>query len=208
MTITKQIDKLLELQLEQRQRLFFKGSYHYMELKEKGLLETFAENMNKIWAAGCSGIIELVPSDEMEEYIDELSKFSIEKFGALPHVTVGRDELKPGFKLLTKHSLVEYKKIWGQFNSALFDMKMQIWEKKIDKFCYAGDLAFQVELNNGNITRCNGVQHIGKLTDKKLPKRPACKKCPLMHCYNGHFYIAAGIATDIKTVTYAVSVIE
>lgn len=80
---------------------------------------------------------------------------------------------------------------------------MQIWEKKIDKFCYAGDWAFQVELNNGNITRCNGVQHIGKLTDKKLPKRPACKKCPLMHCYNGHFYIAAGIAPDIKTVTYA-----
>ena len=67
MTITKQIDKLLERPLEQRQRLFFKGSYHYMELKEKGLLETFAENMNKIWAAGCSGTIELVPSDEMEE---------------------------------------------------------------------------------------------------------------------------------------------
>lgn len=203
MTITKSIDALMELPQEQRERLFFKGSYHYMELKKRGLLQTFADNMNKIWKAGCSGTVELVPCDEMEEYIDELSQFSLDNFGALPHVTIARDELKPGYTLLTKHSLEDYKKIWSQFKSELFEMKMQIWEKKITQFCYAGDWAFQVELNNGKITRCNGVGEIGQITDKKLPRKPACKKCPLMHCYNGHSYIASGVVPDIKTMTSA-----
>lgn len=203
MTITKSIDALMELPPEQRERLFFKGSYHYIELKKRNLLQTFANNMNKIWAAGCSGTIELVACDAIEPYIDELSEFSLKHFGALPHCTIARNELIPGFTILTEHSLEEYKSIWSKFNSELFNMKMSIWEKKVKSFCYAGDWAFQMEVNNGIITRCNGVQKIGKMKSSKIPKKPACSYCPLMHCYNGHFYIAAGCVPQIKTPTYA-----
>lgn len=54
MTITKNIQELLNLPAEWRSRLFFKCSFHYMELKKRGLLETFVKNVNDAWNAGAS----------------------------------------------------------------------------------------------------------------------------------------------------------
>ena len=90
------------------------------------------------WEAGASITVEITPSDELEPYIDEVKEFSIKHFGALPHITIGRNELKPGYVRLTKHTEEEYNKIWGQFDSELFRFKTHIWEKKIKDFCYAG----------------------------------------------------------------------
>lgn len=90
------------------------------------------------WKAGASITVEITPSDELEPYIDEVKEFSIKHFGALPHITIGRNELKPGYVRLTKHTEEEYNKIWGQFDSELFRFKTHIWEKEIKDFCYAG----------------------------------------------------------------------
>ena len=89
-------------------RLEFKCSFHYLELKKKGWLERFAENVQKIWDAGASANIELAPSDELIPYIDEVKEFSMKHFGALPHLTILRDDRTSKIDYLTKMTEEEY----------------------------------------------------------------------------------------------------
>jgi len=202
MTQTKAINKLLDLPKEHLERLFFKCSFHYLELKRLNLLETFTSNVNKAWNAGASITVEITPSDELEPYIPEIKEYSLANFGALPHITVPRDE-NNGYNALTKHSKKEYQEIWGTFDSDLFNFKMNIWGKKNKHFCYAGMWGYSINMANGNIFRCSSCGKIGNLfTDKKLPVNPAGIKCPFPHCYNGHFWQIFGMVADNKTPTF------
>lgn len=162
MTQTKAISELLALPKEWLERLFFKCSYHWLELKRLNLLKTFTDNVNKAWKAGASITVEITPSDELEPEIPSIEKYSLEHFGALPHITVPRDEMN-GYEMLTKHTPAEYKKIWGRFNSDLFDFKMSIWGRKVRDFCYAGEWAYSINLASGDIFRCSGCGLIGNL---------------------------------------------
>lgn len=69
LTVSNILDKFLSWDKELLKRLEFKCSFHYLELKKKGWLERFAENVQKIWDAGASANIELAPSDELIPYI-------------------------------------------------------------------------------------------------------------------------------------------
>ncbi|MDR0666889.1 MAG: polysaccharide deacetylase family protein [Campylobacteraceae bacterium] len=204
MVRTKAVNDLLELPKEWRERLFFKCSFHWLELKRLNLLETFTDNVNNAWKAGVSISVEITPSDELEPEIEEIKRYSMEHFGALPHITVSRDEID-GYKILTKHTFKEYKKIWGQFDSALFDFKMSIWHKKVHDFCYAGDWAYSINIADGNIFRCSSCGKVGNLfsSRKSLPRSPAASKCPFPHCYNGHVWIGlVGCVPEINSPTY------
>lgn len=204
MTQTKALKELCELPAEWRERLFLKCSFHWMELKRLGLLDMFADNVNMCWNAGISFTIEITPHDELVPEIEEIKKFSMERFGALPHITVARDENNQ-FERLTEYSVDEYNKIWGQFDSELFRFKSQMWNKKIHNFCYVGDWGYSVNIADGNIFRCSSYGHIGNLFEsKKLPRKPACTKCPHIHCYNAHGWLGlGGMVPNIKSPTYA-----
>lgn len=202
MTQTRAINELLSLPAEQLERLFFKCSFHWLELKRLGLLETFTNNVNNARRAGASITVEITPSDELEPEIPEIREYSMQHFGALPHITVARDE-NNGYEILTKHTATEYQQIWGQFDSALFDYKMSIWGKPVREFCYAGDWMYSINLATGQINRCSSCGEIGNLfTDKKLPKNPACRNCPFPHCYNGHFWRLFGCLPGENAPTY------
>ena len=69
--------------------------------------------------------IEVTPSDELIPYIDEMKEVSLREFGALPHITVARDESKPDYPLLTKLSKDDYIKTWGgvRFKTVRFQDK-------------------------------------------------------------------------------------
>lgn len=202
MTQTKAINELLSLPKEYLERLFFKCSFHYLELKRLNLLEVFTSNVNNAWNQGASITVEITPSDELEPYIEEIKEYSLKNFGALPHITVPRDE-NNGYNALTKHSKEHYKEIWGCFDSELFNFKMSIWGKKNKDFCYAGVWGYSINMANGNIFRCSSCGYIGNLfKDKKLPVNPAGKKCPFPHCYNGHFWDTFGMIPNHRTPTY------
>lgn len=204
MTITKNIQELLDLPAEWRSRLFFKCSFHYMELKKRGLLETFVKNVNDAWNAGASITVEITPSDELEPYIDEVKEFSLKNFGALPHITIGRNELMPGYVRLTKHTEQEYNKIWGQFNSELFRFKTYIWEKKVKDFCYAGKWVYGIDLGTGKLYTCSHRKEVGDLCHgHKIKQKPICNKCPAAHCFNGHAWLAWGACPAINNTSYA-----
>ena len=116
-TISGSIDNLIETcSDEQKDHIFIKFSLHYLQLLEKSLIATFVSNVKKIRDFGISYSIEVTPHDELVPYIDELKRFSMKEFGALPHITVARNEGTSKIDLLTKYSKEEYRDIWSTFD--------------------------------------------------------------------------------------------
>ncbi len=204
LTITSVLKKILALNSELLARLEFKCSLHYLELKRKNLLTTFAENVRHIWATGSSASIEIVPHDDLIPYIPELKEYSISIFGALPHVTIARDDTSLEKGYLTKLEIEEYDKIWSQFDSDFWKFKRSIFEKKITDFCYAGDKFLFVNMETGVANQCyrgNLKQNIFENIDEPIHFHPI-GKCLQNHCYNGHFLLTLGCVEKFTNIRY------
>lgn len=203
-SLTKKFDELINsLSTEEQSRLMIKFSFHYMQLKEKNLLNTFLENVKKIERSEISFTVEITPHDELIEYIDEIKKFSIEHFGALPHITVARDSSTREIAILTKYSRDDYKKIWGQFDSPLFDFKISTFNKKRKEFCYAGDWSLYLDLETGKYRQCNVGMELGNICDDAPMHFQAIGRCAIPHCFNGHAFLALGDIPELICPTYA-----
>lgn len=204
-TITPMLDKILSWDKELLEHVEFKCSFHYLELKKKNMLELFARNVNKMWEAGASATVEITPSDELIPYIDEVKAFSLKNFGALPHITIARDDRTKGIDILSKLPKAEYYRIWGQFDSPFFDYKTTIYGKRQEEFCYAGIWSAWVNLSTGQARPCYCGRPLGDIfenPDSDFPTWPA-GKCTLPHCYNGHFWLTFGNIPDATNLTYA-----
>ncbi|WP_195408495.1 radical SAM protein [Bacteroides congonensis] len=206
-TISKRFDEISSFPSDLLKRLFFKFSYHYLELKERKLLDRFFSNIKKVRDAGCSFTLEVTPSDELIPFIDEMNKKAVEEVGAIPHVTIARDERDPEkLPILTSLNKDEYGKIWGKFKSAIFDYKMKIFEVKRTEFCYAGDWSFYLNLGTGMMTQCYKSlvhQNIFEDIEKPIHFCPMGNNCLEYHCYNGHSYIVLGDIPELDAPTYA-----
>ncbi len=206
-TVDKRFDEIAEFPAELTKRLFFKFSYHYLELKKRKLLERFFNNIKKVRDAGCSFTLEATPSDEWIPYIDEMKQVAVENIGAVCHITIARDERDPEkLPILTSLPREEYEKIWSNFNSAIFDYKLTIFEKKRKEFCYAGDWSFYLNLATGIMTQCYRSytsQNIFKDIEKPIKFRAIGKNCKEHHCYNGHSFIVLGDIPELEAPTYA-----
>ena len=204
-TIKPMLEKILSWDKELLGQIEFKCSFHYLELKKRNLLERFAENVNKIWKAGASACVEITPSDELIPYIEEVKAFSLKNFGALPHITIARDDRTQGIDILSKLSKEEYYKLWGQFDSPFFDYKTTIFGKRQEEFCYAGIWSTYVNLATGQAQSCYCGRALGDVfadPDSKFPTWPV-GKCSIAHCYNGHFWITFGNIPHATKLTYA-----
>ncbi len=204
LTITPMLDKILSLDPKLLAHLEFKCSFHYLELKQKKLLSTFAENTKKIWKAGASASIEMTPSDELIPYIDEIKEFSIKEFGALPQVTIARDDSDKRINYLTNLSLQDYDRIWRQFHSDFWEYKKTIFGVKQEGFCYAGKWSLYVNLADGTARQCYRSFPLGDIfrnPAKPLPDKPV-GRCNLPHCYNGHALLTLGLIPDATTVRF------
>lgn len=204
-TLTKKFDELIEkLSVEQRKHLFIKFSFHYLELKTRNMMDKFLSNVKKIKDAGISYTIEITPHDELVPFIDEIKEFSMREFGALPHITVARDEGTDEILLLTAYSREEYKRIWSQFESELFNFKLSIFNQdRTCDFCYAGLWSLAVDLETGLYRQCYGGDILGSFTDiNKSIRFRAIGKCRQPHCFNGHAFLACGVIPELETLTY------
>jgi MoaA/NifB/PqqE/SkfB family radical SAM enzyme len=203
-TLTKKFDELIDtLSNEEQSKLMIKFSFHYLQLKEKNLLNTFLENVDKIKKSGISYTVEITPHDELIGYIDEIKSFSMDHFGALPHITVARDSSTREIAILSKHSREDYQKIWGQFGSALFDFKISTFNKKRNEFCYAGDWSLYLDLETGKYRQCNVGMELGNICDDAPMHFQAIGRCALPHCFNGHAFLALGNVPELNSPTYA-----
>jgi len=204
LSVTKVLDKFLSWEKNLLKHVEFKCSFHYLELKKKGLLEEFAENVKRIWAAGASANIEITPSDELVPYIDEVMAFSLKHFGALPHLTIARDDRTSGIEYLTNMDMEEYDRVWSQFDSDFWAFKKTIFGVKQNEFCYAGAWSLYVNLCTGNASACYCGENLGNIFEdptSPLPEKPI-GKCPLAHCYNGHALLTIGLIPGATNIRY------
>lgn len=206
-TISKRIDDITSFPAHLKKHLFFKFSYHYLELKQRGLFDVFFNNIRKVRDAGCSFTLELTPSDDMVPYIDEIKQRAIAELGAPNHVTIARDErTKNRLPMLTQLSRQDYIDTWRTFDSALFDYKLTIFGHKRREFCYAGDWSFCVNLATGKMKQCYRTYYradIFRDISRPIPFRAIGNCCKEHHCYNGQSLIVLGDIPSQSTPTYA-----
>lgn len=204
MTVTPMLNKILSWEPELLKHVEFKCSFHYLELKKKNLLDTFARNVNAVWNAGASANIEITPSDELIPYIDEVKEFSMENFGALPHLTIARNDNDDQITRLTKLDLSSYEKVWSQFHSSFWEYKSSIFGKKQTGICYAGKWSLFINMATGQAKQCYCGKSLGDIIadpDSPLPEEPIYR-CPLPHCYNGHALMTLGLVPNGTDVRY------
>ena len=125
-TLTERMRAFCEFPDEMRARLFFKISFHYLELLRVNKLETFFENIRMIQDAGLSFTVEITPDDIYIPYIPEIKDVCMKNLGVLPHVTIPRDERFKNFPLLSKLPFDEFVKLWSQFDSELLNFRADI----------------------------------------------------------------------------------
>lgn len=205
LTIDKVLDKILSWDKNLLSHLEFKCSFHYLELKKKGLLEQFTANVHRIWEAGASANIEITPSDELIPYIEEVKAFSVKHFGALPHLTIARNDRTKGIEYLTNLTMSDYDKVWSQFGSDFWKFKKTIFGKKQRSFCYAGAWSLYIDMATGRYRSCyfgtDSEESIYDNITKPLPSVPV-GQCQIAHCYNGHALLALGLIPSLSTPLY------
>lgn len=206
-TASKRFEQIAQFPHELLERLFFKFSYHYLELKERNLLDTFFRNVKLMRDAGASFTLEATPSDELIPFISEMKTVAIDNVGAACHVTVARDEREQDdLPILSKYPRDEYKKIWDSFDSEFFRFKLSIFGVKRREFCYAGSWSFWLDGRTGNMSQCycsHFNQNIMDNPDKPIHFIPVGNNCNQYHCYNGHAFLTFGNIPELKTQTYA-----
>lgn len=198
LSVTKMLDRFLEWDKDLLKHLEFKCSFHYLWLKEHGLLERFADNVKKIWQAGASANIEIVPSDELIPYIEEVMSFSMEHFGALPHLTIARDDRTKEIGYLTNLNISDYDAVWSQFDSIFWQFKKSIFGVKQTDLCFAGAWSYYVNLVSGEAKACYFGNDFYNFYDKRDGEYPPLLermvgKSPIAHCYNGHALMTLGL---------------
>lgn len=204
-TVTDKIEELIQKSGKYVGHIFFKFSFHYEEFERKNLLEAFAKNVNYVSKAGASFTVELTADDNLLTRIEDIKEFSIKHFGALPHITIARDETDSQLPILTKMTNEEYYKTWSEFNSELFEVKWNYYGKHI-RNCFAGEKSLYIDLMTGNVMRCLKQSVIDNLytTKKKLLEYECVgDECGLPYCYNNHAYLTLGISPNIETVSFA-----
>ncbi|MBD5231212.1 MAG: radical SAM protein [Bacteroidales bacterium] len=204
LTVFSVLDKFLAWPKDLLERVEFKCSFHYLELKAKNKLALFAENVRKIIESGSSANVEITPSDELIPYIDEVKAFSMKHFGALPHLTIARDDRTSDIAYLTKLPIDEYDKVWGGFNSDFWSFKKTIFGKYQNGFCYAGKWSIYIDLCTGDATKCysgGNLKNVFSNPDEPFPET-AIGKCPIAHCYNGHALLSLGLIPKLNNVYY------
>lgn len=207
-TVSKRFDEIAQFPSELLSRLFFKFSYHYLELKKKKLFELFFGNIRKMRDVGCSFTLELTPNDESIPFIDEIKETAKREVGAVCQITIARNEIAPekNNPILTKLSYEEYMETWGVFDSDMFEYKKTIFGQKRTEFCYAGDWSFVLNLGTGIMRQCYchfKAQQIFEMPDAPIDFTPIGQQCSLPHCHNGHAFLTLGCIPEHESITYA-----
>lgn len=207
-TVSKRFDEIAAFPPELLNRLFFKFSYHYIELKRKGLFGLFFSNIRKMRDAGCSFVLELTPNDESIPYIEEIKERAERELGAACHVTIARNDISPerDKPILTNLTHEEFYKTWSVFNSEMLDFKRTIYGHKRREFCYAGAWSLYLNLGTGEMQQCYSSfkkQQIFENPDKPIDFTPIGFYCQEPHCYNGHAYLTLGNIPELDTIPFS-----
>ncbi len=205
-TISKKYDELIESCGNLLSHLHVAFSFHYVELKKRGWVEIFFENVLKMRKAGASILVQFNLCDEYLPYLDEIKAVCLEKVGAYPQVALTRDEMSKPMKIMTKGSCEDYYRIGKEFDSPLFDFTYKNFMVKRTEYCYAGAWSGVLNMQSGILSQCymngRGV-NIFEDTLKPIKFRPVGHNCNNPYCVNSSHFMSLGIIPEIDTPTYS-----
>lgn len=204
--LRNRLDEIAKFPGDLLSRLFFKFSFHYLELKRLDAFDRFFDNIRLMDSVGCSFTVEMTPCDELIPYIEEIKNICIKNVGAPCHISIGRKDNDPGIIHLSSMNFEEYCKVWEpEFKSDMFSFKKSIFYQKRKEFCYAGEWSANIHMGTGEMTQCYGGKKMGNIfenPEKPIPFCPVGCNCNQPHCYNGHAFLTFGDIPELKTVDY------
>lgn len=209
-TITKNIDKCLAIDYSMLERIFFKFSFHYKELKRIGLMDKFFENVNKVKNSPSSFTVEYTTNDDDIAYMDEMKKICVDNIGAIPHINIPRDDSRKNLGVCSKYSYNNYVKKYNSMglDSSMFRFKEQFVRTKYKDYCYAGERYLWVNLGTGYSCQCYGRPLLQKFVeeyDKPIKWLPVGNNCSVERCYVDHSMMTLGVAEYPKCTKYKVT---
>ena len=204
-TLSKRFEELSNFPTDCLHRMHFAFSLHYLELKDKGLLDVFVNNVKLVHLLGCSFVVQINLYDGYIPYWDEIKDFCISNFNAPPQVAATRLEGKT-MELYTALSKAEYIRIGEKMNSPLFEYTIKNFGHKQREFCYAGDWAFLLNLCSGEASKCYNLRPFTNIyKDLKAPIKLEAigKGCPCQYCINSSHFMSLGCIPSIDGPSYA-----
>ncbi|MBQ9729567.1 MAG: radical SAM protein [Clostridia bacterium] len=206
-TLTQRFEEFCSFEPNLLSHLHFAFSLHFIELKDKGLLQTFFDNVKRVRQAGCSFVVQINLYDGYLPYLDEIKRLCLDNLGALPQVAATRDESNSNFVLLTNLSKENYAMNGDSFDSPLFTFTMENFMVKRKEFCYAGDWSFLLNLQTGIMRKCyaNGDNPVNIFENPNDPI-PFCavgKNCKNKYCVNSSHFMSLGVIPSKNVPSYA-----
>lgn len=196
-TLTGHLERLTMFPAELQKRIFVKFSFHYVELKKKGLLDVFMANVDRIKNSDCSCTVELMGDDITYSMIDEIKNLTMSALGCYPHISIPRDERQFTLGIVTGDSFERYIKKWkeAEIESDFFDFKAATYGKHIDWFCYAGNRSCEIDMETGEMRQCYHTPVMQNFFDftKEIDWNPVGNHCCEPHCYVSHMFMPLGI---------------
>ncbi len=207
-TITKAIDSLiLKTTPDERDRLHIAFSLHYLELKDRGLLDRFFNNIARVKDAGISFVVQLNLTDEYLPYVEEIKEVVKKRLGALPQLAATRDEisLDSNIKLRTKIPQSKYNDIGASFESPLFDCTLKFFNNPPKGFCYAGKWSYVLNLQDGTLKACYASPkqiNIFSNPNASISLDAVGHNCKSLFCMNSSHFLSMGVNPEIKVPSY------
>lgn len=205
-TVSKRIDEICMWPRELRNRLTIVFSFHYLELQRLKLMDTYFENINKVWDAGCSWFSSMVQCEEYIEHYDEIKEMFMKKVGVLPQVSKYRDDITSDVRIKTDRPIDEYFDLGiNEFDSDIFRFEKKTYMQKVSEFCYAGEWLLYLNLCTGELCACYGTYTLGNLFENPKKQLDLCcvgNNCKLPYCYNGLSRMTMGVIPERKANYY------
>lgn len=188
-------------------RLFFKVSFHYEEMQRLGLLDIFWDNLDLIKSSACSFTVEYITSDETLEQIEEFKQICMEKMHAYPHINMPRNEQASNLGVLSKNTWRNYIQKWDivGFESEFWKFRKQVFGKKYNEFCYAGERSLWINMENGFSYQCYDlppIQNFMGEIEKPVKWLAIGNNCPQAHCYVAYSHMTLGTINYQGCVKY------
>ncbi len=205
-TITERFEEISSFPKEFCERLTFSFSFHYLELRDRNLLDVFFKNINLVRQAGCSFLVQFNMYDEYIPHLETMKQLCMDNVGAIPQIALTRDEMSDEIKILSNLSRESYYKLGESFNSPLWNFTNKNFLIKRNEFCYAGDWSFRLDLTTGEAKRCyfeDYTQNFYKDIDKPINFCAVGCECGLPYCINSSHFIALGNIPQIECPTYS-----
>jgi len=199
-TLSQQIDNLLAITDGYHSHIHISFSFHYVELRQKNLIDVFFNNIQKVWKSGCSILLQINLVDEYIPFWEEIKQLSLKYVGALPQVALTRREENENFTIFSSKSIDDYIKIGKEMNSPLFDFTCRNFNEKRKEYCHAGLWSGVLNMETGELRGCYNqgfCYNIYKSIEEPIPFTPIGKKCELKYCVNSSHFMSQGIIPSL-----------